>query len=134
MNRFNFGVKLNFSISHSLSRCTLRKNPLSVNNIVLIVQCRKRMGRGAVKDMFLWQRQKIAFLGLLQVYFVQLGHNISNKFNFGVKFLTHIFKVLVLSRSHYWLDQFLTLTLAQYIDFVNFLQFTGIVYHLFCSF
>ena len=35
LNRFNFGVKLNFSLPHSLSRCTmLRKNLLSANNIV----------------------------------------------------------------------------------------------------
>ena len=68
----------------------LRKNPLSVNIIVLIVQCRR-----GVKDMFAWQRQKTAFLGLLQVYFAQLGQNISNKFNFGVKFfMTHFSKFL----------------------------------------
>ena len=83
-------------LPHSLSRCTmLRKIPLSVNNIV---QCR----RGSWKIRFHGKRQKIAFLGLVQIYFVQVGQNILNKFNFGVKFLGPIFQSFFRSRSYFW--------------------------------
>ena len=79
-------------LPHSLSRCTmLRKNPLPVNNIV---QCRREL-----EDMF---HGKLPFLGLVEIYFVQVEQNIFNKFNFGVKFLGPIFQSFFRSRSHFW--------------------------------
>ena len=51
------------------------------------------MQERAGRYIFMVKKQKSAFLGLVQIYFVQVGQNISNKFSFGVKlFRTHFSK------------------------------------------